>query len=159
MMSSPPHRPVVHVQPDRVSALGVDREMEVPANCSRRVQAAFGLLIQLGHTQDWVRGQQLTNLRRATIVLTLCQKEVIMEVAIRKMGNSQGVLIPKPILIQVGLDGTADLQVRNGVIEIRAVRRNPREGWADDARHLAELGGDALVWPEVANEGDHELVW
>ena len=82
-----------------------------------------------------------------------------MEVAIRKMGNSQGVLIPKPILIQVGLDGTADLQVRNGVIEIRAVRRNPREGWADDARHLAKLGGDALVWPEVANEGDHELVW
>jgi antitoxin MazE len=123
------------------------------------VQAAFGLLIQLGHTQDWVRGQQLTNLRRATIVLTLCQRKLIMEVAIRKMGNSQGVLIPKPILIQVGLDGTADLQVRNGVIEIRAVRRNPREGWADDARRLAELGGDALVWPEVANEGDHELVW
>ena len=82
-----------------------------------------------------------------------------MEVAIRKMGNSQGVLIPKPILIQVGLDGKADLQVRNGVIEIRAVRRNPREGWADDARRLAELGGDELVWPEVANEGDHELVW
>ena len=38
-----------------------------------------------------------------------------MEVAIRKMGNSQGVLIPKPILAQVGLEGTADLQVRNGV--------------------------------------------
>ena len=82
-----------------------------------------------------------------------------MEVAIRKMGNSQGVLIPKPILAQVGLEGTADLQVRDGVIEIRAVRRNPREGWADDARRLAAQGGDALVWPEVANEGDAELVW
>jgi len=31
MVSSPPHRPVVQVQPDRVSALGVDREMGVPA--------------------------------------------------------------------------------------------------------------------------------
>ena len=41
-----------------------------------------------------------------------------MEVAIRKMGNSQGVLIPKPILAQVGLEGSADLQVRDGVIEI-----------------------------------------
>ena len=82
-----------------------------------------------------------------------------MEVAIRKMGNSQGVLIPKPILVQVGLEGTADLQVRNGVIEIRAVRRNPREGWADDARRLAEQDSDALVWPEDANEGDDELVW
>jgi antitoxin MazE len=82
-----------------------------------------------------------------------------MEVAIRKMGNSQGVLIPKPILAQLGLEGTADLQVRNGVIEIRAVRRNPREGWADDARRLAALGGDGLVWPDVANEGDDKLVW
>lgn len=82
-----------------------------------------------------------------------------MEVAIRKMGNSQGVLIPKPILAQVGLEGTVDLQVRDGVIEIRAVRRNPREGWAEDARRLAEQGEDALVWPEMANAGDVNLVW
>ena len=47
----------------------------------------------------------------------------------------------------------------DGVIEIRAVRRNPREGWADDARRLAGQGGDALVWPELANAGDAELVW
>jgi antitoxin MazE len=85
--------------------------------------------------------------------------ESIMEVSIRKMGNSQGVLIPKPILNQVGLEGSADLQVRAGVIEIRPVRRNPREGWAEDARRLAGLGDDVLVWPEFANEGDNELVW
>ena len=82
-----------------------------------------------------------------------------MEVAIRKMGNSQGVLIPKPILAQMGLEGSADRQVRDGVIEIRAVRRNPREGWADDARRLAGQGSDALVWPVVTNEGDEHLVW
>jgi antitoxin MazE len=75
------------------------------------------------------------------------------------MGNSQGVLIPKPILAQVGLEGTADLQVREGVIEIRPVRRNPREGWAEDAKRLAAQGEDALLWPGVANEGDDELVW
>jgi antitoxin MazE len=82
-----------------------------------------------------------------------------MEVAIRKMGSSQGVLIPKPILAQVGLEGNADLQVRNGVIEIRPVRRNPREGWAEDARLLAEQSDDTSVWPEFANEGDDKLVW
>ena len=82
-----------------------------------------------------------------------------MEVAIRKMGNSQGVLIPKPILAQLGLEGTADLQVRDGVIEIRAIRRNAREGWADDARQIADQGDDALVWPAFANDGDNELVW
>ena len=82
-----------------------------------------------------------------------------MEVAIRKMGNSQGVLIPKPILAQVGLEGTADLQVRGGVIEIRPLGRNPREGWGEDARRLAEQRGDAPLWPDIANEGDAELVW
>ncbi|MBL8383569.1 MAG: AbrB/MazE/SpoVT family DNA-binding domain-containing protein [Burkholderiales bacterium] len=82
-----------------------------------------------------------------------------MEVAIRKMGNSQGVLIPKPILAQVGLEGTADLQVRDGVIEIRPFRRNPREGWAEDARRVAGQGDDAPVWPEFANEGDDKLAW
>jgi antitoxin MazE len=82
-----------------------------------------------------------------------------MEVAIRKMGNSQGVLIPKPILAQIGLEGSADLQVRDGVIEIRPVRRNRREGWEQDAQRLAVEGGDALVWPGLANEGDDELVW
>ena len=82
-----------------------------------------------------------------------------MEVTIRKMGNSQGVLIPKPILAQLGLEATADLQVRDGVIEIRAVRRNPRAGWAADAQRLAAAGADTLVWPEVANEGDAELDW
>ena len=82
-----------------------------------------------------------------------------MEVAIRKMGNSQGVLIPKPILAQVGLEGTADMQVRDGVIEIRAIRSNPREGWAADAQRLAALGADAPVWPELANESDEQWVW
>ena len=82
-----------------------------------------------------------------------------MEVAIRKTGNSRGVLIPKPILAQLGLEGTADLQVRDGVIEIRPVRRNVREGWAEDAQRLAQQRGDALVWPELANEGDEALVW
>ena len=82
-----------------------------------------------------------------------------MKVAIRKMGNSQGILIPKPILAQVGLEGSADLVVRDGVIEIRPMRRNPREGWAADAQRVAQLGDDTLVWPELANEGDATLDW
>ena len=86
-------------------------------------------------------------------------REPTTEVAIRKMGNSQGVPIPKPILAPVGLEGTAELQVRDGVSEIRAIRRCPREGRPDDARRLAGQGCDALVWPEVANEGDDERVW
>lgn len=82
-----------------------------------------------------------------------------MQVAIRKMGNSQGILIPKPILAQIGLEGMADLQVKNGVIEIRPLKRNPREGWAQDSQRIAQADDDKLVWPEFGNDGDAELVW
>ena len=82
-----------------------------------------------------------------------------MEVAIRKMGNSQGILIPKPILAQLGLGATADLQVRDGIIEIRPMHRNPRQGWAEDARKLAAHRDDGLVWPEIANAADSTLEW
>lgn len=82
-----------------------------------------------------------------------------MQVAIRKMGNSQGILIPKPILAQVGLADAADMQVKNGVIEIRPLKANPRAGWALDSQRIAQAGDDKLVWPEVSNAGDAELVW
>lgn len=82
-----------------------------------------------------------------------------MQVSIRKMGNSQGILIPKPILNQLGLVDVADLQVNGHVIEIRPLKRNPREGWTQDSQRLAATGDDALVWPEIGNEGDAELVW
>lgn len=82
-----------------------------------------------------------------------------MQGFVRKMGNSQGILIPKPILKQLGLVDVADLQVNNGVIEIRPPQRSPREGWAQDSQRLAAAGDDALVWSKLGNEEDAELVW
>jgi antitoxin MazE len=82
-----------------------------------------------------------------------------MQVAIRKMGNSHGVLIPKPVLAELGLTDVADLVLNKGVIEIRAIKTNPRAGWSDYAKRLAASGEDALVWPEFANEADAELNW
>jgi antitoxin MazE len=82
-----------------------------------------------------------------------------MQVAIRTMGNSRGVLIPKPILEQTGLLDAADLQVKNGVIEIRPLKRNPREGWAADSQRVAQTEDDGLVWPEFANVDDKNLKW
>lgn len=82
-----------------------------------------------------------------------------MQVSVRKMGNSQGILIPKPILNQLGLTDVADLQVHGNVIEIRPVKRHAREGWAQDSARLAAAGDDAPQWPEFGNEGDVELIW
>ena len=82
-----------------------------------------------------------------------------MQVSIRKMGNSHGVLIPKPILLETGLSDVAELTLNKGVIEIRPVKVKPHTGWAQDAQRVAAQGDDALVWPALANEDDKDLQW
>ena len=83
-----------------------------------------------------------------------------MKTLIRKMGNSQGVLIPKPFLAQTGMDvGEVDIEIESDAIVIRKPEKKARHGWADASKAIATAGDDRLVWPEFANEGDKELVW
>jgi antitoxin MazE len=82
-----------------------------------------------------------------------------MKTTIRRMGNSQGVIIPKPLLAQVGLVDEAELVVEKDSIVLRKPSRNVRAGWAEASRRVAEAGDDALAWREFANDGDAELQW
>ena len=82
-----------------------------------------------------------------------------MKTTIRKMGNSRGVIIPKPLLAQLGLEGEAEMAVENGAIVLRKPRRKARKGWAEASKTLAASGHDALVWPEFGNEADAESTW
>lgn len=82
-----------------------------------------------------------------------------MQVAIRKMGNSQGIVIPKPLLMQLGLDKVANLEVKDGVIEIRPVHAAARAGWAADSQRIAAVADDTLVWPDISNQDDANLQW
>jgi len=82
-----------------------------------------------------------------------------MKTTIRKMGNSQGVIIPKPLLAQLGLHDEADMVVEKDCIVLRRPQTKVREGWAEASQRIAAAGDDALAWPEFANEGDAELKW
>lgn len=83
-----------------------------------------------------------------------------MKTSIRKMGNSQGVLIPKLFLTQVGMEvGEVDIEIENDVIVIRKLKQKSREGWAKASKKLAARDDDKLVWPEFANEADQEWEW
>lgn len=82
-----------------------------------------------------------------------------MFTTLRKLGNSQGVIIPKPLLVQVGLTDAAELQVENGAIVLRPVRHAPRQGWAEASQAIAAKADDGLVWPEFGNPGDSALCW
>jgi antitoxin MazE len=82
-----------------------------------------------------------------------------MITTIRKMGNSQGVLIPKPLLQQVGLLDKAEMLVEGDALILRKPAAHPRSGWDEASKALAESGDDALVWPEFGNEGDADIEW
>jgi antitoxin MazE len=82
-----------------------------------------------------------------------------MKTAIRRMGNSQGVIIPKPVLAQVGLKDEVEMIVEKGCIVLRPPQGKVRAGWAEAGRKLAVAGEDKLAWPEFANDADAELEW
>ena len=82
-----------------------------------------------------------------------------MKIAIRKMGNSQGVIIPKPVLTQLGLDSEAEMSIERDAIVLRKPRNAVREGWAEASKAIAASGDDRLVWPEFGNAEDSEFAW
>ena len=84
-----------------------------------------------------------------------------MRAAVRKMGNSSGSIIPKPILTELGVKAgdAMEMSLEAGKVVLAPVRGKPREGWADAAAAVAAAEDDGLVWPEFANDDDEKLVW
>jgi len=82
-----------------------------------------------------------------------------LPVTVRRIGNSLGVVIPKPVLAQVGLSEQAELTVERGAIVLRKPRKRARSEWAEAARSVAAHGEDELFMGEFANAADLELEW
>ena len=61
-----------------------------------------------------------------------------------KIGNSQGVRIPKLLLDQVDLGEEVELELQGEQIVIRSARR-ARHEWADQFKAMAACGDDLLL--------------
>lgn len=70
-----------------------------------------------------------------------------MQTALRKMGNSTGMILPKPILKELGVEsGSAmDVVVENGRVIATPVKRKVREGWEEAAKRV---GAEPLTQEE-----------
>lgn len=66
-----------------------------------------------------------------------------------KIGNSQGIRIPKALLEQVGLIGEVELLVEGDALVLRPLRC-PRQGWAEAAEEMARRRDDTLLDAETA---------
>lgn len=71
-----------------------------------------------------------------------------MKTRIVRIGNSQGIRIPKLFLEQTGLQGEVEILVDKNSLVIRPVKQ-PREGWAEAFQEMARRGEDKLLDPDI----------
>lgn len=67
-----------------------------------------------------------------------------MRARVVKIGNSQGIRIPKPLLEQTGIMDNVELEVEKNQIIIRPVT-NPRIDWDEAFKSMADKGDDTLI--------------
>ena len=83
-----------------------------------------------------------------------------MQSALKKIGNSSGVIIPKPLLAQIGVQAgdAVDIAVEDGKLIIAKVKRPVREGWEEDAKRIGaeELSEEERAWLDMPNDFDDE---
>jgi antitoxin MazE len=84
-----------------------------------------------------------------------------MRAAVRKLGNSSGVIIPKSLLDAAGVAAgdAVDMTLEHGRIVLAPIRRQTRAGWAAASKNIAEAGDDAPAWPEFGNSEDETIDW
>ena len=82
-----------------------------------------------------------------------------MKTRIIRIGNSQGIRIPKLYLQQTGLGEEVELDVQDKEIIIRPIGR-PRQGWAEAFRSMADQGDDQLLDKDLRNQSSwDETEW
>ena len=69
---------------------------------------------------------------------------MVIRARIIRIGNSQGLRIPKQVLDQTRLGEEVELEVQQDQIVIRPVR-HARAGWEDQFREMSEQGDDRLL--------------
>lgn len=67
-----------------------------------------------------------------------------MRTNIIRIGNSQGIRIPKILLEQSRLGTEVELEVEDEMILIRSAS-HPREGWVEKFRLMSESGDDRMI--------------
>jgi antitoxin MazE len=67
-----------------------------------------------------------------------------------RIGNSQGIRIPKPLLEQAGITDEVELEVIDNRIVVHAVA-GARQGWEQAFASMADLGDDQLLDPDAGS--------
>jgi len=71
-----------------------------------------------------------------------------MEIPIIRIGNSQGIRLSKTILKKYNIKNSLEIILEKGRI-ILIPKTEPRQGWAEKFKEMAENGDDQLLIDDV----------
>jgi len=83
--------------------------------------------------------------------------QTTVKTRIIRIGNSQGIRIPKPIIEQLGFSDEVELEIYPDQLVIRSAH-TPRQDWEAQFKAMAEAGHDQLLDAEILTEWD-ETEW
>ena len=78
-----------------------------------------------------------------------------MKASIIKIGNSQGIRLPKPILEQCGFNKEVEIEIRDHELILKSPD-TPRANWAIAFQAMAVNNDDQLLDPVSTTEWDAE---
>ena len=81
-----------------------------------------------------------------------------MKAELIRIGNSQGIRIPKPLIEQCGLGKSVELTVKDNALVITP-EHAVRGGWDDAFITMAAAGDDAALLPDDVTSDWDESEW
>jgi len=81
-----------------------------------------------------------------------------MKASIIKIGNSQGLRIPKPIIEQCGFNHEVELEIHEKKLIIKPTT-HPRHNWDKAFQAMAQKGDDKMIFLPDSKWDEEEWEW
>ncbi|HSN77774.1 MAG TPA: AbrB/MazE/SpoVT family DNA-binding domain-containing protein [Anaerolineae bacterium] len=87
--------------------------------------------------------------------------QTVLKTRLSRIGNSQGIRIPKIIIEQLGFGEEVELEVQSDHLIVRPAH-TPRAGWDEQFEAMAAAGDDSLLdagAPSLTRWDEEEWEW
>jgi antitoxin MazE len=81
-----------------------------------------------------------------------------VKISVVRIGNSQGIRIPRAVLKACQITGSVDLKVEGRRLILTPAGGGARRGWREAAERMTASGDDELLIPDVL-EDDVAVEW
>ncbi|MBN1525750.1 MAG: AbrB/MazE/SpoVT family DNA-binding domain-containing protein [Spirochaetales bacterium] len=82
-----------------------------------------------------------------------------MLVSIIPIGNSKGIRIPKSILDQLDAEDKLEMEIQNGELLLKPIKKTPRQGWKEAFTRMHENNEDMLISDDIEDSSEFDWDW